>query len=153
MANTFSGRCLCGAVAYECTAAAVVMGNCHCRDCQRATGSGYAPGLLVPRSAVQIHGEVRYFEVVGDSGSPISRGFCPICGSRLFGQSATSPELISIMAGTLDDPTRFHPQADIYTSSAQPWVAMNPRLPKFEKMHTTRGARKTAPAHGRSSST
>src|SRR3712207_6376462 len=125
MTSRFSGRCLCGGVTYECTAAPIVMGNCHCRDCQRATGSAYAPGLLVPRSAVVIHGEVRYFEVIGDSGYTLSRGFCPTCGSRLFGGGTRSPQLISIMAGTLDDPTWFRPQADIYVSSAQPWDVMN----------------------------
>src|SRR4051812_29546423 len=107
MANTFSGRCLCGAVTYECTAEPIVMGNCHCRDCQRATGGAYAPGLLFPRAAVVIRGEVRYFDVVGDSGDSISRGFCPTCGSRLFGQGAAFPQVISILAGTLDDPTCF----------------------------------------------
>jgi hypothetical protein len=130
----FSGRCLCGAVTYECASEPIVMGNCHCRDCQRATGSGFAAGMLVLRSAVTVQGEVRYYDSIADSGHVISRGFCPICGSRLFGKGDASPERMSICAGTLDDPTVFRPQADIYTASAQPWSPLNPKLPKFAKM-------------------
>lgn len=134
MGMGFSGRCLCGAVTYECSVPPIVMGNCYCLDCQRVTGSGFASGILVPRSAVTVRGEVRYYDSVADSGHVISRGFCPICGSRLFGKGDAAPERMSITAGSLDDPAVFRPQADIYTSSARTWVNMNPRLPKFPKM-------------------
>lgn len=127
----FTGGCMCGAVRYECTVDPIAMGNCHCRDCQRATGSAFAAALLVPASAVQISGEVKYYEVIGDSGRIVRRGFCPNCGARLFGKPDASPDLIAIMAGSLNDPSRYRSQADIYTASAQPWDYMNPDLPKF----------------------
>jgi hypothetical protein len=79
------------------------MGNCHCRDCQRASGSGYALALLVPTSAVSITGEVKYYDVTGDSGSIVQRGFCPICGARLFGKPTEGAGIIDIMVGSLDD--------------------------------------------------
>jgi hypothetical protein len=44
------------------------------------------------------------------------------------------PELISITAGSLDNPSEFEPSMDIYTASAQPWDYMNPDLPKFTKL-------------------
>lgn len=128
----FSGGCMCGAIRYECTAEPIFMGNCHCRDCQQATGTGYAPALLVPRSAVITTGEVKYYDVTGDSGSIVSRGFCPTCGSRLFGKRP-SGEVIGIMAGSLDQPSGFQPAIDVYTGSAQLWDHMNPELPKFQK--------------------
>jgi hypothetical protein len=52
----------------------------------------------------------------------------------LFGKPAILPELMSIMAGSLDDPSGHKPAMDIYTTSAQPWDYMNPELPKFPKM-------------------
>ncbi len=128
----FTGGCMCGAVRYECSAEPIVMGICHCRDCQRATGSAFAAALMVPRSAVTITGEVKYYGVIGDSGNLVSRGFCPHCGSRLFGTPA-NPDIISIQAGSLDDPSWFKPQAEVYVASAQPWDYMNPELPKFAK--------------------
>lgn len=126
----FTGGCLCGAVRYECSAEPIATANCHCRDCQRASGSAFISGFIVPRNAVAIAGEVKYYDAVGDSGNIISRGFCPNCGSRLFGKRATG-EMLSITATSLDDPSGFHPAMDLYTASAQPWDYMNPDLPKF----------------------
>ncbi len=110
------------------------MGNCHCRDCQRASGGGYAPAIGVPRSAVKITGDVKYYESKADSGSIARRGFCPSCGSRLFSMPPFAPDLMVILASGLDDPSIFKPGMDIYTSSAQPWDHMNPALQKFPKM-------------------
>jgi hypothetical protein len=136
MAANFTGGCMCGAVRYVCSAEPLVSGNCHCRDCQRATGSAFAPAILVVTNALNITGDVQYFETMGGSGHVVSRGFCPNCGSRLFGKSGANPDLISILAGSLDDPSWFRPIADIYTSSAQPWDHMDPAIPKYPKMPT-----------------
>jgi hypothetical protein len=75
---------------------------------------------------------VKYYEVTGDSGNSIGRGFCAHCGSRLFGSRANA-DFISIQAGSLDDPSWFKPQIDLYVSSAQPWDYLNPDLIKFAK--------------------
>ena len=56
MATHFTGGCMCGAVRYECEVEPIAMGNCHCRDCQRATGSAFAAAILVPTSTVNITG-------------------------------------------------------------------------------------------------
>jgi hypothetical protein len=73
------------------------------------------------------------YNVTGDSGGIVSRGFCPNCGSRLFSKPPI-PELMGIMAGSLDDPSQFKPMRDFYTVSAQQWDYMNPDLPKFDKL-------------------
>lgn len=129
----FTGGCMCGAVRYECSAEPIIMGNCHCRDCQRATGTAFAAGMLVPSDAVTITGEVKYYDVTGDSGGIVSRGFCPNCGSRLFSKPPI-PKMMGIQAGSLDDPSWFQPSMDFYTASAQPWDYLNPDLSKFAKL-------------------
>ena len=134
MATNYTGGCQCGAVRYECNADAIFMGNCHCRDCQKASGSGYEAAIGVPAPALKITGNVKYHDVKADSGNMVSRGFCPNCGSRLFGKSSGMAQLAVIMAGSLDDPKQFQPGMDVYTSSAQPWDHMNPGLPKLPKM-------------------
>lgn len=134
MTTTFSGGCLCGAVHYQTTATPVLTGNCHCRDCQRASGGPYSPTLFFPAEAVTITGEVRYFTSKGDSGHDVSRGFCPLCGSQLCGTVERMPGLVAIRAGTLDDPGAYQPAIDLYTSRAPHWDAMNPDLPKFAEM-------------------
>lgn len=134
MATNFTGGCLCGAVRYECTADPLFMGNCHCRDCQKATGSGYETDIGVPAAALKISGKVKYHETKAASGNSLSRGFCPECGARLFSKTSGYPDLAMFTATSLDDPSQYHPTMDIFTASAQPWDHMNPALAKFPKM-------------------
>jgi hypothetical protein len=134
MATKFFGGCLCGAVRYECEADPIFMGNCHCRDCQKATGGAYDPAIGLPAAALTITGKVKYYDSKAESGNILSRGFCPECGARLFGKASAMPDLAMITAGSLDDPTQYKPSMDIFTVSAQPWDHMNPALAKFTKM-------------------
>ena len=80
-----TGGCLCGAVRYETEAAPAWTAICYCRDCQRASGSGYVPVMGVVRSAMRITGETKAYEVTAASGGPSTRHFCPTCGSLIFG--------------------------------------------------------------------
>ena len=88
MATKFTGGCQCGGVRYECTAEPIFMGNCHCRDCQKASGSAYEAAIGVPAPALKITGNLKYHDSKADSGNTVSRGFCPECGSRLFGRTS-----------------------------------------------------------------
>jgi hypothetical protein len=141
MAGNFTGSCLCGAVRYECAADPVFTGNCHCRDCQKATGSAFVAALAVPAAALKIAGNVKYHDTKAENGNTFSRGFCPDCGSRLFGKSTGFPELAMITAGSLDDPSWYRAAMDFYVASAQPWDYMDPALPKFPTTGITRFAR------------
>jgi hypothetical protein len=132
MSATLTGGCLCGAIRYESTGQPVLTVNCHCRDCQKASGGASTASLFVPIDSLKTTGNVKYYEKTGDSGQTISRGFCPNCGSALFGKPSIMPDLISIRPGTLDHPESFRPALDMYTSSALPWDQMDPALPKFE---------------------
>ena len=116
-----TGSCLCGAVRYEISAAPVVSGNCHCKDCQKASGSAYAPTFFVPVDAISIRGEGKYYSAPGGSGKNVSRGFCPNCGSQLFGKTESMAGLFSVRAGSLDDTSQYHPHVDIFVSRAAPW--------------------------------
>jgi hypothetical protein len=137
MATALSGGCACGAIRYEITAEPIMALNCHCRDCQRASGGPFASVLGVPKDALKITGAPKYHDVKADSGNIISRGFCPECGSPLFTKLSAMPHFMGVKAGSLDDPSIFKPTMDIYTDSAQPWDYMNPNLPKVPKMPRT----------------
>lgn len=129
-----SGKCLCGAVSYSTAATPLFAGNCHCNDCKKSSGSGYSPTMFFPADAVSITGEVKYFASEGSSGKKVSRGFCPTCGSQVFGKPASAPGMLAIRAGSLDDTSQYEPQMDIFTSHAVAWDAMDDGLPKFIKM-------------------
>jgi hypothetical protein len=133
MAQRLSGGCACGAIRYECNVDPVLMLNCHCRDCQRASGSAYAAIVAVPKAAVEVHGEPRYHKVIGGSGKVVERGFCPACGSQVMARLERLPDLLGLQAGSLDDPSTYQPAMDAYTSSAQPWDHMDPKVQKHAK--------------------
>ena len=134
MATLFTGGCVCGAIRYEVNAEPIVMFNCHCRDCQKITGGPYTPVVYVPANAFKItKGTPKYYKTTSEIMGDNVRGFCPDCGSRLFG--GMSAEGQGITASSLDDPTLFKPQFEIFTSDTQPWDHMDPKLPKFEKYH------------------
>lgn len=134
MATSFTGGCRCGAIRYECSAEPLMTGNCHCRDCQRVTGSAFAASLAVPKDALKITGEVKYYEVKADSGNTVGHGFCPTCGAPVIAKNSGMPALMFLRAGNLDDPSWFRPGMHVYAASAQPWDYLDPNLPKFPKM-------------------
>jgi hypothetical protein len=108
------------------------MFNCHCRDCQRASGGASSPVVYVPAKAFKItKGSPRYYSTSSEAVGHNKRGFCADCGSRLFGGG--TDEGRGINAASLDHPSLFNPQMHIWTSDAQPWDQMDPKLPKFEK--------------------
>jgi hypothetical protein len=134
-----TGGCACGAIRYTCTAAPVFRLNCHCRDCQHQSGAPFISGFIMATDALVIEGEPRWFETKADSGHTARRGFCPTCGTQLFSESTISGGRgRGVRSASLDDQSWFAPQADIFTKSAQPWVQLDPTLPKFEKGPTPR---------------
>ena len=112
------------------------MFQCHCRDCQRASGGAGACVVIVPAKSFKlIQGSPRHHFTRSEMGFQHKRGFCAECGSRLTGgenAAGTSP-VVGINATSLDDPSWFRPRYHIFTSDAQPWDYLNPALPKFEK--------------------
>jgi hypothetical protein len=134
MTTPYTGGCRCGAVRYECSAEPMFPGNCYCRQCQKASGSGHVSAFAVPQEALAITGEVKYFDHRADSGNTASNGFCPECGAAVVGKSSGMPGLVAIKAASLDDPSWFKPGMNIFTASAQPWDSMDPNLPEFEGM-------------------
>ena len=105
--------------------------NCHCRDCQSATGSAYAAIVVVPRATVRIEGELRYHRAIGDSGKAVERGFCPSCGSPVAARLEKLPDILGLQAGSLDDPSLHRPAMDLFTASAQPWITCPARRKSF----------------------
>jgi len=132
----FTGGCACGAIRYECTAEPIMMLKYHCRDCRHITGAGFAAAVLLSAKAFRFtKGDLTYHFTTSLAGGEHRRGFCGNCGSRISGAEKHNEPLgvIGILAGSLDDPSWFRPQMDIFTSEAQPWDQMDPAIPKYEK--------------------
>jgi hypothetical protein len=131
----YEGGCLCRAVRYRAQGPALFAGVCHCRDCQRASGTGGVPVLGVRRDAFEVQGPVRQTRSTGGSGRPAVRNFCADCGSLLFGTPEVAPEMVTIYAGSLDDPESFQPTDAFFTAQRPSWaklqgpLAEHPALP------------------------
>ena len=119
------GGCACGAIRFVCEGEPALMLKCHCRDCQRASGSAFAAIAVYPKAAVTLSGEPRYFRVTGSSGAPVERGFCSGCGNPLSIRLGAIPDIIGLHAASLDDPAIFKPAVEVYTASAHPWDVMD----------------------------
>lgn len=131
MPKSLTGGCACSAIRYEVTAEPIAMFNCHCRDCQRASGGPYTAVVYVPAKAFKItQGTPCFYNTPSKAMGHNKRGFCRECGSRLFG--GITDQGYGITASSLDEPILFSPQFDIFTSDAQSWDHMDPKLPKFE---------------------
>ena len=133
---SMTGGCLCGQVRYTITAEPIGSGLCHCRDCQRYTGSAFGAVMSFPTASVSIQGELKTFDKRGGSGRAVHQKFCPNCGSGVIGEADRRPGQTLIMVGTLDDPTVFVPTIEIFCDDAQPWVHAGSERPRFPKMPT-----------------
>ena len=129
-----TGSCLCGDIQYECDQAQSTAAlHCHCKDCQKVTGSGKATIVMFPESAVSISGDFQQFGVVGSDGSHVNRGFCPRCGSQMFTHIDEMPGLIFIKAGTMDDSSWVEVSLNCWESTASPWSPADGNLPGSER--------------------
>ena len=127
----FQGGCACGSVRYECVDAPLAMFNCHCRDCQRASGGAFVTVALIREAALRIlQGQPKFHRVVGKAGRWTDRGFCGECGTPLFAKGEIAPGYISIKPGSLDDASWFKPTIDTWVPSAPAWLHLDPALPK-----------------------
>jgi hypothetical protein len=131
---THTGGCLCGAVRYTISGAPAMAGHCHCLDCRKSSGAGHVTLAMFDAGAYAIEGKVAKYTSPSDSGSSITRSFCPTCGSRLFGQTSGFPDMLAVNVGTLDDPEAIQPQFRVFAKRHLSWDAMDPALPAFFEM-------------------
>ena len=89
--------------------------------------------LLVPKAALKLTGTLKQYEVTGDSGNNVSRGFCPNCGSPILSLIGAMADFVALKAGSLDDPSKFKPMMQVYMKSAPPWAPVRDDLPRFDK--------------------
>ena len=124
-----TGGCLCGAVRYSVEADPTSATVCHCRDCQKFTGSAFATLVRANKAALAL----KTFSSIGGSGNPILRHFCPECGSSIAEEPGTRPGVVILNVGTFDDPSIAKPGREIFRNDALPWVEVHGEIPRFAK--------------------
>ena len=74
------------------------------------------------------------WRVAGDSGADKIHAFCQTCGTPVYLTFAAMPDLLTIHAASLDDPSLFKPQMVTYGVRALAWDRLDPALPTFDRM-------------------
>ncbi|MHB8406397.1 MAG: GFA family protein [Gammaproteobacteria bacterium] len=128
---TFEGGCTCRAVRYRMTGTPLFVHCCHCRWCQRETGTAFALNAMIEAQRVTLlQGEVEVVNTPSNSGRGQKISRCPVCRIALWSNYAGAGDAIRfVRVGTLDEPDRLPPDIHIFTSSKQPWVVLPENTP------------------------
>ena len=128
--QTFEGGCDCRAVRYRLRSRPMFVHCCHCRWCQRESGSAFALNALIETDRVEVTGEAELVDTPSASGKGQLIARCPRCRVALWSHYAGAGRALSfVRVGTLDDPDAMPPDIHIFTSTKQPWVVLPPGTP------------------------
>ena len=129
--ESLEGGCTCRAVRYRMTSAPLFVHCCHCRWCQRETGTAFALNAMIESErVVLLQGEPEAVNTPSNSGKGQKISRCPTCRIALWSNYAGAGDALRfVRVGTLDHPDRLPPDIHIFTSSKQPWVAIPPGMP------------------------
>lgn len=139
MADALTGGCLCGAVRYRLASDPYDAGWCHCRICQRSSGSPAMAFATVPVDDFVI---VQGADAVGRVASSDfgHRRFCTRCGTPLLMQVDHQPTTVDFPIATLDDPDRVVPAFHIFYASRLAWAPAADASPRHDRFRPdTRG--------------
>ncbi len=131
------GGCDCGAVRYRVESAPLIVHACHCRWCQRETGSAFALNAMIEAErVVLLAGEPELVRTPSASGRGQMIARCAICRIAVWSSYAgAGPLLRFVRVGTLDDPDALRPDVHIFTASKQPWVMLPENAQVFREYY------------------
>jgi len=134
------GGCDCRRVRYRLLTAPIIVHCCHCRWCQRETGSAFAINAMIESERVELlSGEPIMVDTPSESGKGQKIARCPDCRVALWSYyPGGGPFLRFVRVGTLDDPDSLPPDVHIYTESKQPWVRLPEGVPAVAKFYDRR---------------
>lgn len=134
------GGCGCGTVRYNMTTKPLIVHCCHCRWCQRETGSAFALNASIESDRVENLGtEPILIDTPSESGRGQQIARCPKCSIAVwshYGGAGKRSKFVRV--GTLDQPHLIQPDVHIFTASKQPWVAIPDDIPTFEEYYDMR---------------
>jgi hypothetical protein len=128
---SLDGGCTCGTVRYRLTRKPMYVHCCHCRWCQRETGTAFALNAMIEADrVVLLSGVPEAVDTPSNSGKGQKISRCPSCRIALWSNYAGAGDAIHfVRVGTLDEPDRLPPDIHIFTESKQPWVTLSPDIP------------------------
>ena len=139
MTDRLDGGCACDRVRYRMGAKPMFVHCCHCKDCQRQTGTAFVLNALIEADRVELlSGAPTPTTMPTESGRPHIVFRCADCGTAVWSEYGGLTRLRFVRVGTLDDPTALPPDVHIYTRSKLPWIALPAGVPAFEAYYSSR---------------
>jgi hypothetical protein len=128
------GGCECGQIRYRLATAPIFVNCCHCRQCQRLSGSAFAVNAMIEADRVALIGDA-------DAASGLERRHgaihCSACNTLLWAFHPMFGEnILFVRAGTLDESELLPPDAHFFTRSKHPWINLPEGVPCFETLPT-----------------
>jgi hypothetical protein len=126
--ESFEGGCTCRQVRYRVTSKPMFVHCCHCRWCQRETGTAFALNAMIESDrVVLLSGEPEIVNTPSNSGKGQMIARCPKCRIAVWSNYGGAGDKVRfVRVGTLDEPDRMPPDIHIFTMSKQPWVVLPP---------------------------
>lgn len=131
------GGCTCGAVRYRLESGPIIVHCCHCRWCQRETGSAFVINAMIESDRVHVlQGETETVPVPSQSGTGQRIVRCAACRIALWSHYPRGgDEIRFVRVGTLDDPDALAPDIHVYTDSKQPWLVLSDNARAFGEFY------------------
>jgi hypothetical protein len=123
------GGCECGRIRYRIEGEPIFVNCCHCRQCQKLSGSAFSMNAMIERDRVQVTAGADGLE------NEAGQARCPDCHvllwatHRFFGDA-----ILFLRVGTLDESERLAPSAHFFLRSKHPWVPVPEGIPAFETL-------------------
>ena len=147
MPDIHEGGCACGALRYRVRAAPVRTGVCHCKYCQRRTGSAFGVNVYFSKEDFELtRGELKLYQHRSDETNRwLKMEFCPSCATTVTWTLEVQPDLRGVAAGSLDDTSWLRIERHGWTRSKQYWVTIPSGVEVYEKSAITAPL---SPPHG-----
>jgi len=121
---TRTAVCACGQLSVQCLGEPQLVSVCHCRECQRRTGSAFGIAAFFAVDRVALRGDARHYTRQADSGYDVTFHFCPHCGASVYWYPARKPGVVAVAVGAFADPAFPAPSKAVYAEHRHAWIAI-----------------------------
>jgi hypothetical protein len=129
------GRCHCGYITYEAELDPEKILICNCTDCQTLSGSAFRVVAYTREDAFKLlSGDLKIYVKTSESGNKRPQSFCAQCGAPIYATAdGTGPKVYALRVGSIRQRDQLAPTVQVWSRSAQPWIARVGSMPKFAK--------------------
>lgn len=128
-----TAQCSCGSLRAETTGEPAVVAVCHCRECQRRTGSVFATNAYFRTEQVQSSGPSKVYTRDGEEGRKVRIHFCPECGTSVYWHADFLPRHVGVACGAFADPGLPPPTLSAWEETRPPWVVFDHAVGGFPR--------------------